>query len=196
MEDHYCNNQMCIFCQGSHTPVNCDNVKNLQQRLEITKCDRLCCLGSHKVSQCRSKGRCRRCNRKHHTSLCAGTENSIEMRNTPNEISGNASNGTSGSASNEQTTNTTLTNLSSNHSATTPHADRVCLLKTAIVTVSSTHIEAEINILFDEGSQRSFLTRDIADTLLLQPTGKEDICISSFRAKTPSARRRMLHLLT
>ena len=183
----------CVYCQGSHTPVNCDNVKDLQQRLEITKRDRLCfnCLGSHKVSQCRSKGRCRRCNRKHHTSLCAGMENPTETRNTPNEISGNASNGTSGSASNGQTTNTTttLTTLSSNHSATTPYADRVCLLKTAIATVSSTHNETETNVLFDEGSQRSFLTRDIADMLLLQPTGKEDICISSFGAKTPLSQK-------
>ena len=34
----------------------------------------------------------------------------------------------------------------------------ICLLKTAIATVVGTDLQAEANILLDQGSQRSFLT--------------------------------------
>ena len=44
-------------------------------------------------------------------------------------------------------------------------------------------------LLFDEGSQCSFITRELADTLSLQPTRQEDICITSFGAKTPMSQR-------
>ena len=39
------------------------------------------------------------------------------------------------------------------------------------------------NLLFDEGSQRSFITEDLASILALQPCRKEDIRISSFGAQ-------------
>lgn len=49
-----------VYCKGTHTPVNCDTVKEPQQHLNIVKHNKLCfnCLGNHKVSQCRSKGHC------------------------------------------------------------------------------------------------------------------------------------------
>lgn len=118
-------------------------------------------------TQCKSKNCCRCCNRKHHTSLCVGTENSTETKSTPIGTLRDTSSGQ------PTDTTTTLTTLTSNHSAAGPSISRVCLLKTAMT-----------NILFDEGSQRSFLTRDLAETLCLQPTGKENICISSLGIKT------------
>ena len=42
----------------------------------------------------------------------------------------------------------------------------VCLLKTAIATVTRS---TTANLLFDEGSQRSFITQDLASSLALQP---------------------------
>ena len=66
---------------------------------------------------------------------------------------------------------------------------RVCLLKTAIATITMADSEAEANILFDEGSQRSFLTQDLADLLLLQSHTTENICLSSFGAKRPLNKR-------
>ena len=59
----------------------------------------------------------------------------------------------------------------------------VCLLKTAVATITSLNSEAEANILFDEGSQRSFLTQDMADLLSLKPHHMEDISLSSFGSK-------------
>ena len=57
----------CVYCGGSHTPINCENVKDKQKRMDIIRRDMLCfnCLGRHKISQCKSKHRCRHCSRRH-----------------------------------------------------------------------------------------------------------------------------------
>ena len=39
------------------------------------------------------------------------------------------------------------------------------------------------NLLFDEGSQRSFITQDLAKALALRPFCKEDITVSTFGAQ-------------
>ena len=56
-------------------------------------------------------------------------------------------------------------------------------MKTAVATVTSLNSETEVNILFDEGSQLSFLTQDMADVLSLKPHHKEDISLSLFGSK-------------
>lgn len=58
-----------------------------------------------------------------------------------------------------------------------------CLLKTAIATITNGKKRTRANLLFDEGSQRSFITQDLAKTLALQPCCKEDITVSSFGAQ-------------
>ena len=60
--------------------------------------------------------------------------------------------------------------------------NRVCLLKTAVATVSHESKTAIANLLFDEGSQRSFITQGLASSLALKPYQHEDINISSFGA--------------
>jgi len=61
-------------------------------------------------------------------------------------------------------------------------------LKTAIATVVGTDLQTEANILFDEGSQRSFLTQKLARELALTPYKVETINLSSFGAKKPLQR--------
>ena len=58
--------QQCV----SH---NCDVVTDYQKRINIVKEGHLCynCLAHHRVSQCTSKFRCRKCKQKHLTSLCS-----------------------------------------------------------------------------------------------------------------------------
>ena len=41
------------------------------------------------------------------------------------------------------------------------------LLKTAVAKVTSRIYTADANILFDEGAQRSFVTRELADKLFI-----------------------------
>ena len=57
--------------------------------------------------------------------------------------------------------------------------ENTCLLKTAVATISSpTHLKTEANILFDKGSQRSFLTQELADLFALKPYKKEKIALA------------------
>ena len=96
---------------------------------------------------------------------------------------------------------TTLTTISS-----TPHdlslylaGDSVCLLKTTVATVSSSKVQVEANILFDEGSQRSFISQKLANSLQLHSCKKEDICLSSFELRTPTIKQLQtgeIHLIT
>jgi len=51
-----------------------------------------------------------------------------------------------------------------------------CLSKTAIAAILAGPTSTEGNILFDEGTQHSFITQDLADRLCLQYTHTE--CIS------------------
>ena len=66
----------CVYCDFSnHRSSDCRKVINIAQRREVLKKKRLCfnCTGfGHGASKCRSRG-CRKCNGRHHTSLCDAT---------------------------------------------------------------------------------------------------------------------------
>ena len=164
----------CVYCSGSHAPSICDVVTDYQKRLEIVKQGKLCfnCLAHHKISQCNSKHRCRRCKQKHHTSLCNSTDSDNKDAQEPHNT-------------------TTLTTISSTPQGLSLHlaGDSVCLLKTAVAPVSSSKVQIEANILFDEGSQRSFISQNLANSLQLHSHKKEDICLSSFGSQTPTIKQ-------
>ena len=63
---------VCVFCKGPHPTHTCESVTDHQKRLEIIKRENLCfnCLAHHKISQCQSRFRCKKCKKKHHTTLC------------------------------------------------------------------------------------------------------------------------------
>ena len=64
----------CIYCKGPHPPHTCEVITDYQKRLDMVKKGNLCynCLAHHKVSQCISRFHCKKCKRKHHTSLHSG----------------------------------------------------------------------------------------------------------------------------
>ena len=64
------------------------------------------------------------------------------------------------------------------HSTTQPRSG--VLRKTAVAEVISGIYTADANILFDEGAQRSFVTRDLADKLQLQTSGTEEVQLAAF----------------
>ena len=64
----------CIYCENiNHKSTECKKVTKIHERREILKQKRLCfnCTGAgHRASDCPSKGSCRNCRGKHHTSVC------------------------------------------------------------------------------------------------------------------------------
>ncbi|XP_052238434.1 uncharacterized protein LOC127849725 [Dreissena polymorpha] len=59
-------------------------------------------------------------------------------------------------------------------------ANPMCIIAQA--TVSFNFNDAEANILFDEGAQRSFITKELAEKLNIVPDSTEEMSISSFRS--------------
>ena len=160
--------KICIFCKNPHSPSACDVIKDLKKRTDKKLCFN--CLGHLKVSSCNSKRRCHICKRKHHTSLCSNeqqpTGRSSQSTNTgqpttstamshPNPLQSASqqlnSNPPLTRPVNSITTDTASLFITSPPSHTTKNS--VCLLKTAIATVTHGRKSATANLLFDKGSQ-------------------------------------------
>ena len=64
----------CTYCAGTHRPDKCDKIKTVEERRSLLQRQQRClnCLGLNhtKLIQCFSKGRCMKCKKKHHTSIC------------------------------------------------------------------------------------------------------------------------------
>ena len=169
----------CTFCKGSHPATQCDAIPDQSKRMDIVKREKLCfnCLGHHRVSQCQSKGRCKRCKERHHTSLCRGTPNP----QTPTTDSNSQKSSSEQSSAPSQTAQN-LINTALSH----PQPTKVCFLKTAVATVRANNHSAQVNILLDEGAQRSFITQSLADRLYLNSHRRECVAIAAFGASEAS----------
>ena len=161
----------CVFCKGSHPATQCDSVSDQSKRIDIVKRDKLCfnCLGHHRVSQCQSKGRCKHCKERHHTSLCRGTHNPQTPSNTQKPASEQPS-----------VPPTQASQNLINSAMSQPQLAKVCFLKTAVATVRANNYSAQANILLDEGAQRSFITQTLANSLHLNTQRTERIAIAAF----------------
>ena len=74
-------NQQCVCCEDqNHRSVNCTKVTETGERRRILSEKRLCynCTGGkHHADECKSRLRCQKCSRKHHTSICSTRENNF-----------------------------------------------------------------------------------------------------------------------
>ena len=65
----------------------------------------------------------------------------------------------------------------------------ICLLKTAVATVANKTTQVDANILFDEGSQRSFASQELIDKLQSQPCQSETIQLCAFGCTNPQVKK-------
>ena len=183
---NYTKPKKCVYFQKARSSNECPTIKESSKRWAIVKEQKLCfnCLGHHQSSACPSKFCCRMCTEKHHTSLCTEGQVKPEIRppatnQTENPPAANQAENRQGTVVHTTMAPTTYFNIPSN---------TVTLLKTAIATVCNQSTYYQTNILFDEGAQRSFITKDLATQLQLQPTEREFIRVSGFGAQTSAAR--------
>ena len=146
--------------------------KNLESQHAVIKQQKLCynCLPRQCAFQCASKNHCRKCGSKHHTSICNNSILAVENQHQQKS---------------DPTTAATLTAF------VPPQMNRniVCLLKTAIAMVVGNGSQAEENVLFDEGSQRSFLTEKLTTMLVVTPQRSETFNLSSYDSSQPLYRQ-------
>ena len=158
----------CAYCKGKHSPINCEVVKDTSKRHAIAKKNKLCfnCLSpTHRAKDCRSIRRCKKCERKHHTSLCQPNPR-VTTRND---------------------TRASSSDLDRNDPKPITHANftasrnrQPVLLKTAESMVFSRSKGINAYILFDEGSSKSFITAELTQKLQLKPIRKDIINLAVF----------------
>ncbi len=185
--------RVCVYCKGSHSPINCTVVVDKKHRHNIVRDSKLCfnCLNdNHLVSQCKTKGRCKICRRKHHTSLCsADTPPPPEKdKQDPNPTPPKESVHTINTSPTEVIpTPSTISPTTIQHLGENIH--KTTLLKTAISPIEHNGSIVNAHILFDEGSHRSFITSSLAKDVGLAPEREETLCLSTFGGSTTAVRR-------
>ena len=159
----------CIFCDERHFSNDCTKVTDYAARLDIVKKKKICfnCLGHHQVSKCKSIKRCRKCNRKHHSSICSSGS-------SPTDTPSHPAVGPSTTPVNAVLRDDAIFHLSSSQQPS--HV----LLKTAVAPVCHDVYCADANFLFDEGAQRSFITEKLARVLQLTPDGTDVVKLATF----------------
>ena len=170
--------KLCVFCgKGMHNSSQCRSVTNSATRWDIVKDKGLCfiCLGAdHKARSCQTKYSCRKCQKRHNVALC------------PSESQKSSSNNSHSCCAHHGATPESENETSICHS----HSSGGILLQTAWVRVSSLECQCEVQtrVLFDSGSQRSYITEEVRKKLKVPTVRTERVILNTFGATNSSAR--------
>ena len=157
-----CSNQFkirCAYCGEDHFSASCSKITNRKRiLLKASQCFN-CLKQNHKCRDCPSTKVCRHCHKKYHQSICEqfmlkGSSNSGAER-SPDE--------------NTATANTT----------NTVKDRRTILLQTARVMVFSEQ-PVPVRVLFDSGSQMSYITENLQRKLNPKPVKVERLYLNTF----------------
>ena len=151
----------CFLCSERHATQFCVQFPDSDSRLKKVLSMKLClnCLRpNHMVKHCNNNFRCRDCKQKHHTVLCDALTRS---KNKPSHSRTNV---------NTNTENGSLVNMVPSRG----NVNNVIkgILPTAKVIVKSGDRRCTVNVLFDSGSQNTFIHRELCEKL--------NLCNSSF----------------
>lgn len=169
--------QYCCYCQAAHTPITCPKVTQVEERKQVIMRQGRCfnCLRrGHLIRDCKTQASCKGCNSKHHPSICRNL-----MKETPPNETAYSSNSSPLNLSAPSFTPTTSPTLYI-------EGDPAVLLQTAQATVfnpNRPHISEEIRVIFDCGSQQSYVTDAVKRSLSIRPEGKKDTAILTFGSK-------------
>ena len=181
----------CVFCNRSgHKEQNCSFIKNVNERKRVLQIERRCfvCLKTgHSANNCKSNFKCFSCKGRHHVSICfkqkdKGDRNGRDHRNNKERESGKS-----------EDKGNTKTDLNKGESSNTQKEKEegeniTCLathscqvyLQTATSTITSQNASKEMRILFDLGSQLSYISPTAAKQLKLSSNETKNICIKTF----------------
>ena len=154
----------CVYCGDSHYSSACKKIVSLDERKEVLKRSGRCfnCLRpNHRVRDCDSRQNCRYCHRKHHQSLCE-SQSTVKFNHVSDQRA--------------QTPDTTVNTID------TVKGRQLVLLQTARAVATNgvkSRIE-NVRILFDNGSQRSYITDSLRTRLGLSPVRKKKLNLNTF----------------
>ena len=165
----------CAFCKKDHFSAACQAVKDVNERRQILvreqKCF-LCLKGNHRANECRRTINCRKCHRRHHHSIC--------MSNAERE-SGGAAQG----AVAPENARVTQTNPEITTANTATGTSTSVILQTATVLARGADGKSiPVRVLFDSGSQRSYVAESLKKRLGLEPIRTQTLNVTTFGDKS------------
>ena len=178
----------CYYCGQSHYSTACTVVMSREERKRILRGSGRCfvCLRKgHMVRNCRSKFKCNNCNGRHHSSLCQkstaeGATSMVNEQPMPTVTQPVTQPGMNPAASEFNPTKTTSTILT--------HTNQSVLLQTAQASVFNPDDSQRVRIVFDSGSQRSYITESLKLELNLTARGEQSMSIMTFGSSDANAR--------
>ena len=163
----------CTYCRQRHPSARCTTITDIGARRNLLKQQGrcfLCLRRGHLARNCPSSSTCHDCSGKHHVSICG-----IAKCTTARQEGGSAiSTEVSGRREVQERKSLTTVYVDSNTSV---------LLQTAIGEVSSVnqlHTGLTMRILFDSGSQRSYMTEHARNKPNLSAVKTEELLIKTF----------------
>ena len=171
----------CVYCKGGHFSASCESVNAFRARFEILKRDGRCfvCLSlGHQSTSCEKS--CRRCHGNYHQSIC---QRQTHLKSQPDLSAHKIS---------PETQNSTLVTQSTEvsqipRSTMTANSDSrgTVLVQTAsaIARNADGTKPTRAKILFDNGSQRSYVTDNLKSRLGLNSTKREMLHLNTFGGK-------------
>ena len=170
---------VCCFCRQLHASKDCVVVTSVNDQKQSLRSSGRCfnCLRKGHLSRaCRSSSKCQCCKGKHHTSICEAQPHMVEPEKKPPSLA--------------QPTEPLPTGLNPDAPTYTPTTNAFCsaqrrtvLLQTARAVVcnpSNPGMMIELRLLFDSGSQRSYITERAMKMLALEPTSEQFLSIATF----------------
>jgi len=171
---------LCVYCnREGHASSQCRNVTNVRSRKDILRRSARCfvCLEKgHRFVDCSVEYECRICKQRHNVSICEkrfeqrrmNNERHVERGKQTGERFVAKDNGKGESESKEVHANVSM------------NSSRI-LLQTATAEISNDRAEHTFSrILFDCGSQRSYVKEELAFRLNLKVIRKEKVVIKTF----------------
>ena len=190
-QDKKSSNSNCKFCNknSKHRSENCYSIRNMSptELGEKVKEKGLCfiCFGSHFKQNCQSKKTCEKCNNGfHHSLLCRDKRKTEEVRAEVDNLKIRSNDGMNKRQINSGDNSPFPSNIM-NYTHNNNRATIMPVAKTSFETSAGKFID--INVLFDSGSDRSFITTKLASKLQLKRLKNEYFSFSGFGGFTSSA---------
>ena len=183
----------CHLCEKPHASISCHIFKNAMQRQDRVTELRLCfnCLRhGHTVQQCQSRNCYKVCGQRHHTALCRNNQTSLNKASSYNANS----NGSNFNRQGNQPSKNPAINITSSHIKSDDIAPSV--LPTVTLHLKTAEGKRAVRAMFDSGSQRSFISAELAHKYKLKKLKSVPVVLSTFGNEAKSSKRNLVEATT